>query len=74
MNKMFFLVNSVYYLLLFHSAFVFTLSNVEQMSENVDDVSISCDEDLTVECEQTGTWLTWTFRVETEVSFQILIF
>lgn len=50
------------------------MSNVEQMSENVDDVSISCDEDLTVECEQTGTMLTWTFRVETEVSFQILIF
>ena len=39
------------------------------MSEQVDDVSISCDEDLTVECEQVNATLQWNFQVETEVRF-----
>ncbi|XP_072308707.1 3'-5' exoribonuclease HELZ2-like [Eucyclogobius newberryi] len=36
------------------------------MSENVDDVSISCDEDLTLNCGLVHTKLQWNFRVETE--------
>ncbi|XP_042261546.1 helicase with zinc finger domain 2 isoform X1 [Thunnus maccoyii] len=36
------------------------------MSEQVDDVSISCDKDLTVECEQINATLQWNFQVETE--------
>ncbi|XP_032369029.1 helicase with zinc finger domain 2 isoform X3 [Etheostoma spectabile] len=36
------------------------------ISEDVDDVSVSCDEDLTVECEQTNATLQWNFEVETE--------
>ncbi|XP_071329186.1 3'-5' exoribonuclease HELZ2-like isoform X2 [Trachinotus anak] len=36
------------------------------ISEQVDDVSISCDEDLTVESEQISATLKWTFQVETE--------
>lgn len=39
------------------------------MSEQVDDVSISCDEDLTVECQHINTALQWNFQVETEVRF-----
>lgn len=39
------------------------------MSEEVDDVSISCAEDLTVECEQINATLQWNFQVETEVRF-----
>ncbi|XP_058486886.1 helicase with zinc finger domain 2-like [Solea solea] len=36
------------------------------MSEEVDDVIISCDEDLTVACEQSNATLKWHFQVETE--------
>ncbi|KAI3370504.1 hypothetical protein L3Q82_025264 [Scortum barcoo] len=36
------------------------------MSEQIDDVSISCDQDLTVECEQIDATLKWNFQVETE--------
>ncbi|XP_076606270.1 3'-5' exoribonuclease HELZ2-like [Chaetodon auriga] len=36
------------------------------ISEEVDDVSISCDEDLTLECEQINATLQWNFQVETE--------
>ncbi|KAM4729429.1 3'-5' exoribonuclease HELZ2-like [Anableps anableps] len=36
------------------------------LSEQVDDVSISCDEDLTVKSENINTPLRWTFTVETE--------
>ncbi|XP_054472216.1 helicase with zinc finger domain 2-like isoform X2 [Anoplopoma fimbria] len=44
-----------------------TSSNeVHIISEQVDDVSISCDEKLTVECEQINATLQWNFQVETE--------
>ncbi|KAM4588239.1 3'-5' exoribonuclease HELZ2-like [Odontesthes bonariensis] len=36
------------------------------ISEQVDDVSVSCDEDLSVECQGTSAALKWNFRVETE--------
>ncbi|KAM3620780.1 uncharacterized protein V6R79_001830 [Siganus canaliculatus] len=36
------------------------------ISEQVDDVSISCDQDLTVNCENVDTTLCWKFQVETE--------
>ncbi|XP_051270850.1 helicase with zinc finger domain 2 [Dicentrarchus labrax] len=36
------------------------------ISEQVDDVSISCDEELTLECEQINSTLQWNFHVETE--------
>ncbi|XP_045931109.1 helicase with zinc finger domain 2-like [Micropterus dolomieu] len=36
------------------------------ISEQIDDVSVSCDEDLTVDCEQINTTLQWNFQVETE--------
>lgn len=39
------------------------------MSEQVDDVNISCEEDLTVECEEVTETLEWNFQVETEVRF-----
>ncbi|XP_044069058.1 helicase with zinc finger domain 2-like isoform X3 [Siniperca chuatsi] len=41
-------------------------NEVHIISEQTDDVSISCDEDLTVECEQINTTLQWNFQVETE--------
>ncbi|XP_049421698.1 helicase with zinc finger domain 2-like isoform X1 [Epinephelus fuscoguttatus] len=41
-------------------------NEVHIISEQVDDVSISCDEDLTVACEQINTTLKWNFQVETE--------
>ncbi|KAM9362141.1 3'-5' exoribonuclease HELZ2-like [Symphorus nematophorus] len=41
-------------------------NEVHIISEQVDDVSISCDEDLTVECEQINATLQWNFQVETE--------
>ncbi|XP_073325173.1 3'-5' exoribonuclease HELZ2-like [Pagrus major] len=41
-------------------------NEVHIISEQVDDVSISCDEDLTVECEQISAALQWNFQVETE--------
>ncbi|XP_028431025.1 helicase with zinc finger domain 2 isoform X1 [Perca flavescens] len=41
-------------------------NEVHIISEQVDDVSVSCDEDLTVECEQTNATLQWNFQVETE--------
>ncbi|XP_075952931.1 3'-5' exoribonuclease HELZ2-like isoform X1 [Anarhichas minor] len=41
-------------------------NEVHIISEQVDDVSISCDKDLTVECEQINTTLQWNFQVETE--------
>ncbi|XP_028263043.1 helicase with zinc finger domain 2-like isoform X2 [Parambassis ranga] len=36
------------------------------ISEQVDDVSISCDQDLTVECKEMNVTLKWNFEVETE--------
>lgn len=36
------------------------------LSENADDVRISCDEDLSVELEEVGVTLQWHFQVETE--------
>ncbi|XP_053171369.1 helicase with zinc finger domain 2-like [Scomber japonicus] len=36
------------------------------MSEQVDDVTISCDKDLTLECEHINETLQWIFQVETE--------
>ncbi|XP_061584138.1 helicase with zinc finger domain 2-like [Cololabis saira] len=36
------------------------------MSEQVDDVSVSCHEDLTVECDEINATLAWNFHVETE--------
>ncbi|XP_040924678.1 helicase with zinc finger domain 2-like [Betta splendens] len=42
-------------------------SNEEHIiSEQVDDVKISCDEDLTQKCEQINATLKWNFNVETE--------
>uniref|UniRef100_UPI0037E7520A 3'-5' exoribonuclease HELZ2-like n=1 Tax=Semicossyphus pulcher TaxID=241346 RepID=UPI0037E7520A len=41
-------------------------NEVHVISEQVDDVSISCDEDLTVQCEQMDAALQWHFQVETE--------
>ncbi|MED6246503.1 hypothetical protein ATANTOWER_018945 [Ataeniobius toweri] len=41
------------------------------LSEQVDDVSVSCDEDLTVETENINETLTWNFTVETEVKISI---
>uniref|UniRef100_A0A3B5L3E9 RNB domain-containing protein n=1 Tax=Xiphophorus couchianus TaxID=32473 RepID=A0A3B5L3E9_9TELE len=41
-------------------------NEVYVLSEQVDDVSVSCDEDLTVETENVSAALRWTFRVETE--------
>ncbi|RVE72874.1 hypothetical protein OJAV_G00043290 [Oryzias javanicus] len=50
----------------------YTQSSNEQdiMSEQVDDVSIICDKDLTVELENTDKPLRWTFKVETERQLQ----
>ncbi|XP_070758361.1 3'-5' exoribonuclease HELZ2-like [Enoplosus armatus] len=41
-------------------------NEVHVMSEQIDDVSVSCDDDLTVECEQINATLQWNFQVETE--------
>uniref|UniRef100_A0AAV2M6C6 C3H1-type domain-containing protein n=1 Tax=Knipowitschia caucasica TaxID=637954 RepID=A0AAV2M6C6_KNICA len=41
-------------------------NEVHIMSEYVDDVSISSDEDLTLYCDQVHTKLQWNFTVETE--------
>lgn len=41
-------------------------NEVHIMSEHVDDVNISCDEDLTLNCELVHNKLQWTFQVETE--------
>nr|XP_046237174.1 helicase with zinc finger domain 2-like isoform X2 [Scatophagus argus]XP_046237183.1 helicase with zinc finger domain 2-like isoform X2 [Scatophagus argus] len=41
-------------------------NEVHILSEQVDDVSISCNEDLTVACERINTILQWRFEVETE--------
>ncbi|XP_041836471.1 helicase with zinc finger domain 2-like isoform X2 [Melanotaenia boesemani] len=38
----------------------------DTMCEQVDDVTVSCDEDLIVECEEVGAALKWNFQVETE--------
>lgn len=43
--------------------------NVSQLSQQVDDVRISCDENLTVKSEQIDATMQWNFRVETEVRF-----
>ncbi|RVE72873.1 hypothetical protein OJAV_G00043280 [Oryzias javanicus] len=50
----------------------YTQSSNEEyiMSEQVDDVSIFCDKDLTVELENTDKPLRWTFKVETERQLQ----
>ncbi|KAM9859234.1 3'-5' exoribonuclease HELZ2-like [Aulostomus maculatus] len=39
---------------------------VPVISEQVDDVSISCDKELTVDCEQIDATVQWKFQVETE--------
>lgn len=52
----------------------FTFSNAEQMSEHVDDVSISCDEDSTVECQEINATLKWNFEIETEVGLNVFLF
>ncbi|KAJ0044086.1 hypothetical protein NL108_005995, partial [Boleophthalmus pectinirostris] len=41
-------------------------NEVHIMSEQVDDVTISCDEDLTLTCDLVHTKLQWKFQVETE--------
>ncbi|XP_063767169.1 3'-5' exoribonuclease HELZ2-like isoform X2 [Eleginops maclovinus] len=41
-------------------------NEVHILSDQVNDVSISCDGDLTVECEQINETLRWNFQVETE--------
>uniref|UniRef100_A0A3B3B4C7 C3H1-type domain-containing protein n=1 Tax=Oryzias melastigma TaxID=30732 RepID=A0A3B3B4C7_ORYME len=50
----------------------YTQSSNEEyiMSEQVDDVSICCDKDLTVELENMDEPLRWTFKVETERQLQ----
>lgn len=50
------------------------MSNIEQISEHVDDVSISCDEDLTVDCKEINATVKWNFQIETEVRFTRFIF
>lgn len=52
----------------------FTFSNAEQMSEHVDDVSISCDEDSTVECQEINATLKWNFQIETEVRLNVFFY
>uniref|UniRef100_A0A7N6F662 C3H1-type domain-containing protein n=1 Tax=Anabas testudineus TaxID=64144 RepID=A0A7N6F662_ANATE len=42
-------------------------NEVHIISEHVDDVTISCDEDLTLKCEQINAKLKWNFHVETEM-------
>lgn len=39
-----------------------------QISEQVDDVSVTFDEDLCVECVKTDAKLKWNFQIKTEVS------
>lgn len=46
--------------------------HVSQFSDQIEDVSISCQEDLTVETKQVNTKLQWNFRVQTEVSLDLL--
>ncbi|KAM3878008.1 3'-5' exoribonuclease HELZ2 [Diretmus argenteus] len=41
-------------------------NEVHIISEQVDDVSVACDEELSVECGQTGERLQWSFQVNTE--------
>ncbi|XP_034389718.1 helicase with zinc finger domain 2-like isoform X2 [Cyclopterus lumpus] len=41
-------------------------NEVHVLAEQVDDVSISCDDKLTVDCEQINATLQWNFQVETE--------
>ncbi|KAM7423379.1 hypothetical protein PAMA_011103 [Pampus argenteus] len=41
-------------------------NEVHVIAENVDDVSVSCDEDLAVQCEQIDATRQWNFQVETE--------
>ncbi|XP_068449636.1 3'-5' exoribonuclease HELZ2-like [Clinocottus analis] len=41
-------------------------NEVHVLAEQVDDVSISCDDELTVECKQINETLQWKFQVETE--------
>lgn len=40
---------------------------VFQLAEQVDDVRISCDENLALESQQINVSMKWNFRVETEV-------
>lgn len=40
---------------------------IAQFSDQIEDVIISCQEDLTVETKQVNTKLQWDFRVQTEV-------
>lgn len=47
----------------------FNVLNVSQLSQQVDDVRISCDQNLTVKSEQIDATMQWNFRVETEVRF-----
>ncbi|XP_034143471.1 helicase with zinc finger domain 2 isoform X2 [Esox lucius] len=41
-------------------------NEVHVMSEQVDDVSVICDEDLCVECLETGAEFKWKFQIKTE--------
>lgn len=40
---------------------------IAQFSDQIEDVSISCQEDLTLETKEVNTKLQWNFRVQTEV-------
>lgn len=44
-----------------------SVMNIAQFSDQIEDVSISCQEDLTVETKEVNTKLKWDFRVQTEV-------
>lgn len=40
---------------------------IAQFSDQIEDVSISCQEDLTLVTKEVNTKLQWNFRVQTEV-------
>lgn len=62
-------VHHVLYIYLFHFYFYFV-----QISEQVDDVSVTCEEDLFIECEKTNVELQWNFQVDTEVRLKCLTY
>ena len=45
------------------------------MAEHVDDVDVTHDEDLYLECLQVGTEMQWSFQIKTEVGnmLQVLL-
>ena len=49
-----------------------------QMSEQVDDVTVTFEEDLCVECVETDAEFQWKFQIKTEVTvgqkYDILLF